>query len=268
MNSRMYENEYPDVGDIVYVKVKSVSNTGAYVSLLEYNDIEGMILMSDLSRRRVKCVSKLLSVNKTLFVSVIRVDKVRGYVDVSKKVVDASDIPIAEEKWNKSKLVHAVFKQMSLQTKIDLLELYTTIGWPLYTEYGHAYDAFELFLSNPSLIPDDWDVLIDIIKKKMPRQVNNIKTNFELTCFEREGINAIKSALQAGVDESKTYDNASVSISLIASPMYTINVECLDETYGLDIVQHVFSCIESVIKKYDGNMVIKSEAQTDIEVEI
>lgn len=35
---------------------------GAYVSLLEYNNIEGMILLSELSRRRIRSVNKLIKV--------------------------------------------------------------------------------------------------------------------------------------------------------------------------------------------------------------
>jgi translation initiation factor 2 alpha subunit (eIF-2alpha) len=35
---------------------------GAYVSLLEYNGIEGMILLSELSRRRIRSITKLIKV--------------------------------------------------------------------------------------------------------------------------------------------------------------------------------------------------------------
>jgi uncharacterized protein with PIN domain len=36
---------------------------GAYVSLLEYNGIEGMILLSELSRRRIRSITKLIKVS-------------------------------------------------------------------------------------------------------------------------------------------------------------------------------------------------------------
>lgn len=42
------------------LQVKSIAEMGAYVSLLEYNGIEGMILLSELSRRRIRSVSKLI----------------------------------------------------------------------------------------------------------------------------------------------------------------------------------------------------------------
>ena len=44
----------------LFVQVKSIAEMGAYVSLLEYNGIEGMILLSELSRRRIRSVSKLI----------------------------------------------------------------------------------------------------------------------------------------------------------------------------------------------------------------
>jgi hypothetical protein len=40
-NCRMYEGIYPNAEDLVVVQVKNVAEMGAYVSLLEYNGIEG-----------------------------------------------------------------------------------------------------------------------------------------------------------------------------------------------------------------------------------
>ena len=43
-------------------QVKSIAEMGAYVALLEYNGIEGMILLSELSRRRIRSITKLIKV--------------------------------------------------------------------------------------------------------------------------------------------------------------------------------------------------------------
>ena len=51
---------------------------GAYVKLLEYNNVEGMILMTELSRRRIRSINKLLRVGKQEVVMVLRVDRERG----------------------------------------------------------------------------------------------------------------------------------------------------------------------------------------------
>ncbi|KIY93370.1 Eukaryotic translation initiation factor 2 subunit 1 [Monoraphidium neglectum] len=61
---RMYEQKYPEVDDVVMVQVKSIAEMGAYVSLLEYNGIEGMILLSELSRRRIRSITKLIKARR------------------------------------------------------------------------------------------------------------------------------------------------------------------------------------------------------------
>lgn len=60
------------------VNIRAIAEMGAYVYLLEYNNIEGMILLSELSRRRIRSINKLIRVGKTEPVVVIRVDKVKG----------------------------------------------------------------------------------------------------------------------------------------------------------------------------------------------
>ena len=39
LKSRFYRNEWPKVGDLVIVEIMSVNNEGAYVRLLEYNNV-------------------------------------------------------------------------------------------------------------------------------------------------------------------------------------------------------------------------------------
>lgn len=41
----MEKKECPDVGDHVIVKIKSINEAGFYVTLLEYNNMEGLIFM-------------------------------------------------------------------------------------------------------------------------------------------------------------------------------------------------------------------------------
>jgi translation initiation factor 2 subunit 1 len=45
---------------------------------LEYDNTEGMILLSELSRRRIRSVQKLIRVGRNEVVVVLRVDKEKG----------------------------------------------------------------------------------------------------------------------------------------------------------------------------------------------
>lgn len=78
LSCRFYAERYPEIDDVVMVNVRSIEEMGAYVHLLEYNNIEGMILLSELSRRRIRSINKLIRIGKTEPVVVIRVDKEKG----------------------------------------------------------------------------------------------------------------------------------------------------------------------------------------------
>ncbi|PNH07850.1 Eukaryotic translation initiation factor 2 subunit alpha [Tetrabaena socialis] len=145
---RMYESKYPEVDDVVMVQVKSIAEMGAYVSLLEYNGIEGMILLSELSRRRIRSITKLIKVGRQEPVMVLRVDKEKGYIDLSKRRVSPEDVQKCEERYNKSKLVHSIMRHVAETTGGDLEALYDNIAWPSYKLFGHAFDAFKTMVSD------------------------------------------------------------------------------------------------------------------------
>lgn len=55
-----------------------IAEMGAYVKLLEYDNIDGMILLSELSRRRIRSIQRILRVGRNEVVVVLRVDKEKG----------------------------------------------------------------------------------------------------------------------------------------------------------------------------------------------
>ena len=105
----MYRAKYPEADMAVMIQVKNIADMGAYVSLLEYNNIEGMILFSELSRWRIWSVSNLIKVVQIEPVMEPRVDKEKGYIDLSKRRVSEEDIQACKERYNKSKLDSSIF---------------------------------------------------------------------------------------------------------------------------------------------------------------
>ncbi|KAG7088522.1 hypothetical protein E1B28_012506 [Marasmius oreades] len=119
---RYYEQKYPEVDDLVMVQVRQIAEMGAYVKLLEYDNTEGMILLSELSRRRIRSVQKLIRVGRNEVVVVLRVDKEKGYIDLSKRRVSPEDITKCEERYMKSKTVASILRHVASKittTSID-----------------------------------------------------------------------------------------------------------------------------------------------------
>lgn len=270
---RMYESQFPDVNDLVMVTVRNIAEMGAYVTLNEYNDIEGMVLLSELSRRRIRSVQRLIRVNKTEVVIVLRVDKEKGYIDLSKRRVSPEDVDKFEEKYSKSKTVHSIMRHVAEKRDMQLEDLYKAIGWPLYRKFGHAYDAFKQAIADPEKMwaalrehhqadADDLysdaetrrQLTAEIVRRLTPQKVK-VRADIEVACFAYEGIDAIRSALAAG--EASASEEFPLKIRLVAPPLYVLQMQCLDKNRGLEAMQSAIDKIEQSIVSAGGQLVTK-----------
>ncbi|KAI8852373.1 eukaryotic translation initiation factor 2 alpha subunit-domain-containing protein [Chytridium lagenaria] len=258
----MYESRFPEVDDLVMVNVRQIAEMGAYVHLMEYNNIEGMILLSELSRRRIRSIQKLIRVGKNEVVVVLRVDKEKGYIDLSKRRVAPEDIAKCEEKFNKSKAVHSIMRHVAEKLDLNLEDFYAEVGWPLYKKFGHAYDAFKTAVNEPDSVFEGITIteegkreLISNIKRRLTPQAIKIRADIEVTCFGYEGIDAIKTALAAG-EELSTPD-IKIKITLIAPPLYVMITHSLEKAAGIQVMEKAVARIEEVIKQNSGNLLIK-----------
>jgi translation initiation factor 2 subunit 1 len=263
LTCRMYENQFPEVEELVMVKVRQIAEMGAYVSLMEYNGIEGMILLSELSRRRIRSVTKLIRVGRSEVVVVLRVDKEKGYIDLSKRRVSPEDVKKMEEKFYKSKTVHSIMKYVAETQNLRLEDLYKQFCWPLYKQFGHAFDAFKLALQEPekvfgSLLPAGplRDVVLANIQHRLTPRAVRIRADIEVTCFAYDGIDSVKAALNAGFAAST--QEIPVSIQLVAPPHYVMHVNCLEQDKGIEILNNAINFIRTKIIDLHGNIVIKS----------
>ena len=117
LTCRFYKTQFPETEDLVMVKVTEIEEMGVYVNLLEYNNRQGMILLTELSRRRIRSINKLIRVGRDEVVVVVRVDRDKGYIDLSKRRVSNEDIAKCEEKFARGKTVRlhlSIFIQIQL----------------------------------------------------------------------------------------------------------------------------------------------------------
>eukprot|EP01083_Nonionella_stella_P267549 903830_1 len=267
LECRFYESEYPEIESLVMVNVRNIADMGAYVSLLEYNNIEGMILLSELSRRRIRSIHKLIRVGRNEVVMVLRVDQEKGYIDLSKRRVSPEDVAACEDKFNKAKAVHGVLRHLADRKGLYLEELYDKVGWPLYRKYGHAYDAFKLALAEDEGVADPFaeleipgaikDELKAYIRRRLAPQPVKIRADIEVSCFAYEGIDAIRDALTAGMNCGGENTAIKIKLKLIAPPIYVMNTTTLEKDAGIALLNKSIDTIKEVITSKGGKLDIK-----------
>ncbi|KIM21775.1 hypothetical protein M408DRAFT_333261 [Serendipita vermifera MAFF 305830] len=298
---RYYKQKFPEIDELVMVQVRQIVEMGAYVKLLEYDNIEGMILLSELSRRRIRSIQKLIRVGRNEVVVVLRVDKEKGYIDLSKRRVSPEDIAKCDERYTKSKIIASIMRHVATRTAAPsakaagdgeevaeeavvaattpgasddtrLQALYEQIAWPLADKYGHTYDAFKVALTDPNTvftglnIPQaTLDILISTIARRLTPQPIKLRADIELTCYTSGGIDAIKKALRAG--EAVGTETVPIKARLVAPPLYVLGSNATDKMAAIDRLDRAIESIQASIEDDGGSLVVKMKPKAVSETE-
>merc|ERR1719450_1258060 len=226
-----------------------------------------MILLSELSRRRIRSINKLIRVGRTEPVVVIRVDKDKGYIDLSKRRVSKEDIERCTEKYSKAKAVNSIVRHVAeilgFKTNEELEDLYKKTAWYFETKskkQGTAYDYFKQAVADPQLLDalgleeNTKTVLLENIQRKLTQQAVKIRADFECSCFTYEGIDAVKDALRAGIAVGTP--EIPVRINLIAPPVYVMTCSTPERADGLSLLNEACKAVDDRIKASGGNFQI------------
>ncbi|XP_064624790.1 eukaryotic translation initiation factor 2 subunit 1-like [Lineus longissimus] len=278
LSCRYYEHRYPEADDVVMVNVRSIAEMGAYVHLLEYNNIEGMILLSELSRRRIRSINKLIRVGRNECVVVIRVDKDKGYIDLSKRRVSAEEVNKCGDKYAKAKAVNSILRHvaelLNYTSNEQLESLYKKTAWHFdkkLNKPGACHDIFKHAVGNPELLDEcDIDeetksVLLDNIKRRLTPQSVKVRADIEVACYGYEGIDAVKAALWKGL--TLTSEEMPIKICLIAPPLYVVTTQTIEREEGIEKLTNALALIKESIEESTGvfNVKMSPKAVTDTE---
>lgn len=260
-----YERKVPDTDELVMVRVNTIDDVGVLCNLLEYNNLEGFLPLSEISRKRMRSVLRHVRTGQKQVLQVLRVDPERGFVDLSKKYITDVEREAGSDKYNKGKTVHSIASYVSESAHKDLDELYKKYVWPLYeSDYGHPFDAFKALASEGDSIwkdveeadADTVEAFSRVVKQRMATQPVKIGAQIEVTCYSEAGIDDIKYALKTAQASAKD-----VKIQLISSPLYLLFTTTIDETKGEQLINDVIDIIHKEITLRSGNCkVVKQPA--------
>jgi len=258
----MYEAKYPGAEELVMVQVKQIEALGAKVALLEYGNIEGLILMSELTRRRIRSVNKLIRIGNIEPVIVVRVDESKGYIDLSKRRVAPEEVKLADDKYNKSKAVHSILRHVADESKVSMLSLYEGFMWDLAKRFNHAHDALAMAVRDEEAVLGKYNleenirrVLMTDVRRKLTPQPIKILALVGLECFAYEGIDAIKRALHAAINQGN--EDQVVHVNLVSPPQYTLYTISLDAKEGIALLNKAIQAMGESISREGGKYDIK-----------
>lgn len=243
------EHELPVRGEIVLATISKIMDHGAYVTLDEYNEMQGFLHVSEIAPGWIRSVSKFVRVNEKKVLLVKRVNKDRGDVDLSLKQVsnDQKKKKILEVKrYEKGQTLLKIIKERASLSDPDLEKLEDN----LYLKNDSIYNVFV------SIARDGTDVLSSLkIDKKVLDAISWACAKIKLPSVEIRGILKIKVPTSDGVDiiinalQRATKKSKMVNVSYLGAPKYRISVSAPDFKMAEKELKPILADIQAAINK-------------------
>jgi len=193
------ENELPEVNEIVVVRVIKVLNYGVFVELLEYGNEKGFIHISQVASGWIKNIRNHVKENQIRSAQVLALDRSKNQIDLSLTKVSSGVQRRKIEDYNRLFRAKKLIEVLAKNKKMSFDEVWENTAEPLLDEFDSLAEAFNEIASTgkvPSVIKKPWDKeLLELIEKNIIIPVKTVKGILELTCFEPDGVEAIKKVL-------------------------------------------------------------------------
>jgi translation initiation factor 2 subunit 1 len=257
----MEREGWPEPGDLLVCTVAQVVDFGAFVTLDEYPDKQGLIHISEVASGWIKYIRDHVREGQKIVCKVLNVDQSRHHIDLSLKDVNEHQRREKIQEWKADQKAWK-WLQMSYEDRPDDLKRVTDA---LITAFNGLYLAFEETsisgaeaLADVGLSEDDISTIEKLAKDNVKIPSVEISGFVDLTSPDPDGVEVIRKALkQAKRVKDK---NVAMDITYVGAPRYRIHVKAPDYKLAESVLKKAAQSAVKHIEQHGGEGAFHREA--------
>ncbi len=245
---------YPSKGEIVIGTVTRVLDFGAFVSLDEYENKEGLVHISEVAPGWIKDIRDYVKKGQKVVCKVLDVNPKRGHIDLSIKDVNDRQKREKIQQWKNEMKAFKWLEIAGEKAGVSRDEL-IKVGKKLIKKYDTVYGAFE------EIAFEGYEVIVQITGEELAKAMSEIAQEnikpprvrvrgyFELRSNAPDGVERIKKALMEAYKHAKDVD---MKLEYVGAPKYRIIVEAEDYKIAEKALKKITNAVLKAIKKLGG----------------
>ena len=253
--------ELPEIGEIVIATITKISDHGAYVTLDEYDKIQGFLHVSEIAPGWVRKVTKYVKEGEKKVLLVKKIGKNRTEIDLSLKQISRDQRKKKLLDVKRFEKEQGILKNIQDKSNLSTKEI-DEFEEKLLSKYDSVYDAIvEIAAKNINVI-DDLKIsekikkVIQDVCKKIKLPTVDVRGMLELTSNKSIGVEIIRNAL---LDSMKEKNNDKIEISYIGAPKYRVSIVAQDFKTAEKTLKPLVENIEKKILKSGGTFKFSRE---------
>lgn len=280
----MFKNSKPNINEITIVVPTSIEATHVNVQLIQYVDLHGIILLSELIKGKLKNVRKVAKIGASFPAIVTNIDE-KNNITLSKRNISETQIKQCVANFQKmisvTKIVDTtvnilqnkheitIDKNIIYDNFINVLIEPVEITEPDVSIPDKILEKLRLANENfdkvyPNLKLSDC-MIIDCFKSVLQRKFKIpdllVETVLEITCYEDNGVLIIKDNLVKL--SKKSTDKVPFAVKILKSPHYSISVKTDDPKTAIEFISSLVSELKNDLETKGANFkIIKDVSET------
>jgi len=245
--------EMPEQGEIVLATVTKVMDHGAYVTLDEYDDIQGFLHISEIAPGWIRSIGRFVRDGEKKVLLVKKVNTKRGDIDLSLKQISKDQKKQKLKEVKKFKKGRTLLQNVQEKAKLSDEEI-EKLEDNIFSKFDSVYDAFieigrngiesvkELKLAKKTA------TVIEEICSKIKLPSVEIRGIMEITNEKTDGVEIIKKIL---LDELKK--DSTIDITYLGAPKYRLSITSDNFKSAEKLLKPIIAEIQTNIEKKKGS---------------
>ncbi len=250
--------DLPEIGELVIAKIKKVFEYGAYVDLIEFDNLEAFIPWSEVSTKYVRDIRDVLKEGQITVAKVIRVDKRKRppQIDLSIKRVTEGERRVRMMRWKRDQKAQKIVELTAKKLGKSIEEAHEYVWNKLKEKFLDVMTILEeAVIKGPEIfieigIPEDWaKALYEEAKKHIEIKRIRLRGLLEVKTLKSDGVERIKRLLLELENTQPPDKFTSLKIYLVGSPRYQVEIESTDYKIAERYFNELISKAEELAKK-------------------
>ncbi len=249
----------PEENELVICTVKKILPHSIFVNLDEYENLEAMVHISEISPGRIRNLRDFVRENKVIVCKVLRIHQGNKHIDLSLRRVSIQQKKKKEEEYKQEERSEKVIELFAKNEKISIGEFYDKIGYKIIEDYGSLTTFFNEVITNEEISQveylknKDGKSLINLIKEIIKPLEVELRAILTIQSKETNGIEIIKTTCKKTEEYAKKH-SYNIKLNYISAPRY-----------GLTVTANNFKDAEKILQQISGYTIeiaksFKSEA--------
>ncbi|HLC97362.1 MAG TPA: S1 RNA-binding domain-containing protein [Candidatus Nanoarchaeia archaeon] len=134
---------FPEQDEILLCKVTKMFPNSVFVDLLEYENKQGMIHISEIAPGRIRNLREYVAPDRQIVCKVLRIDREKGHIDLSLRRVNSSERRGKLDEIKQELKAEQLLKNLAKKFGKPVEELYKKLQESILQEYAYLHPCFK-----------------------------------------------------------------------------------------------------------------------------